>query len=65
MRLPTTKRMNPDGFRAEVHVATDQAMRPQGIHLHGPAEQTHGASHHTDREALALMVTETVWHSAP
>jgi hypothetical protein len=54
--------MKPDGLRAEVHVAPDQAVRPEGIGLEGAPEQGHPAGrrsatdedHHAARRRLQI-----------
>src|SRR5712691_555704 len=43
MRLASAQRMEADRLGAEVHLAPDQAVGPEGIRLEGAPEQTHGA----------------------
>ena len=39
--LPPAKRMESDGLGAEIHLAPDQAVGPEGIGLEGAPEEAH------------------------
>jgi hypothetical protein len=41
--LPSAKRMEADGLGAEIDLAADQAVGPEGIRLEGMPEQAHRA----------------------
>ncbi len=43
IRFSSAKRIEADGLGAEVHLASDQAVGPEGIRLERATEQAHGA----------------------